>query len=124
MLMVETCFPPFAEEWPEAKLDFEGLTGRVLKGPQGLTIFMAADRDVEVPKHRHGAQWGIVLAGSMELTLGGKTERYGPGQTHYIPADVEHEATLYAGWRGLYIFDRSSGLRSALEQPHARVHHG
>jgi len=60
-----------------------------------------------VPPHRHGAQWGVVLAGRMELTLGGKTEYYGPGQTHYIPAGVEHTALLHAGWRGLYVFDRA-----------------
>lgn len=86
---------------------YEGLTGRVLKSPGGLTIFMAADRDVFVPRHRHGAQWGIVLAGTMELEMGGERELYGVGQSHYIPAGVDHEAILHAGWRGLYVFDRS-----------------
>ena len=69
-------------------------------------MFMAADRDVVVPPHRHGAQWGIVLAGTMELTMEGVCNTYGPGQTHYIPAGVEHEALLHAGWQGLYVFDR------------------
>jgi quercetin dioxygenase-like cupin family protein len=121
MVIVETCFPPFVEDWPEAQLDVEGLTGRVLKGPEGLTMFMAADRDVIMPPHKHGAQWGVVLDGRMELTVGGKRETYGPGQTHYIPAGVEHEAVLYAGWRGLYIFDRAKRRSSAGERSHARV---
>lgn len=106
MVMVETSFPPFVEDWPEARLGFEGLTGRVLKHADGLTVFMAADRDVIVPRHRHGAQWGIVLSGTMTLEIGGLVATYGPGQSHYIPAGVEHEAVLHAGWQGLYIFDR------------------
>ncbi len=106
-MVVECCFPPFVDSWPEVELTYEGLTGRVLKSPLGLTIFMAADRDVLVPRHRHGAQWGIVLSGHMELEMGGVRESYGPGQSHYIPSGVDHEAMIYAGWRGLYIFDKS-----------------
>jgi hypothetical protein len=96
----------------------------VLKNADGLTLFMAADRDVVAPPHRHGAQWGVVLAGRMELTMGGKSETYGPGQTHYIPAGVEHEAVLYAGWRGLYIFDRMQRPPGAVEWRDARVPNG
>ena len=103
-MMVETCFPPFVDTWPEAELRFKGLTGCVMKGPQGWTLFMAADRDVRVPSHCHGAQWGIVLEGTMDLTMDGEPRTYNRGDSHYIPAGVEHEAVLYAGWRGLYVF--------------------
>lgn len=118
-MLVEACFPPFVESWPEAELTHEGLSGRILKSPYGLTIFMAADRDVVVPRHRHGAQWGIVLAGHMELEMGGVRESYGAGQTHYIPAGVDHEAVIYAGWRGLYIFDKSEKTTAFLGGRHA-----
>ena len=118
-MIVESCFPPFVESWPEAELDYEGLTGRVLKSPAGLTIFMAADRDVVVPRHRHGAQWGIVLAGSMDLDIAGQQEHYTVGQSHYIPAGVDHEATIYAGWRGMYVFDRSHSTDSYMKAQRA-----
>lgn len=114
-MVVETCFPPFVESWPEAELAYEGLTGRILKSPGGATVFMAADRDVFVPRHHHGAQWGVVLAGTMELEINGERERYGVGQAHYIPAGVDHEAILFAGWRGLYVFDRSAKTTAYME---------
>ena len=99
-------FPPMVEQWPEADLRIEGLSGRILKGEHGWVIFMAADRDVVVPQHRHGAQWGVVLDGMMTLTVGDSTRSYRCGESHYIPEGVDHEATLYAGWRGLYVFER------------------
>ena len=105
-MIVDTCFPPFVENWPVAELAYEGLSGRVMKNPSGWMMFMSADCDVVVPEHRHGAQWGLVLAGEMDLTISGETRTYRAGESHYIPAGIAHEAVLYAGWRGLYVFSR------------------
>lgn len=102
-------WPTFVDEWPEAKMEVSGLTGRILKGEQGWVIFMVADRDVLIPMHHHGAQWGIVLDGEMTLTIGDRTTSYGRGESHYIPAGVDHEAFLLAGWRGMYVFMRPRG---------------
>jgi mannose-6-phosphate isomerase-like protein (cupin superfamily) len=99
-------FPPFIDQLPRAKLEFEGLSGWVIKGDRWLVIFMEAKQTVAVPRHHHGAQWGVVLDGTMELTIGEETRTYERGGAHFIPAGVEHEATLFAGWRGLYVFAR------------------
>lgn len=104
--MIDPAFPPFIADWPEAELEFAGLSGRILKSDWGVVIFMSADRDVVVPLHHHGPQWGLVLAGQMDLVIGAVTRTYRTGESHFIPADVDHEAKLYAGWRGLYIFPR------------------
>jgi quercetin dioxygenase-like cupin family protein len=92
--------------WPEARLPVEGLHGRILKSEDYTVVFMAADLDVVVPMHRHGAQWGVVLDGTMELKIHGECVTYRRGDSHYIPTDVDHEAILYAGWRGMYVFRR------------------
>ena len=89
-------------------MEIEGLSGRVLKGEQGWIIFMAADRDVSVPTHHHGAQWGIVLDGRMELTIGNHARVFERGETHFVPAGVEHGALLFGGCRGLFVFERSA----------------
>lgn len=89
-------------------MEIPGLSGRILKGEDGWVLFMAADRDVLVPTHHHGPQWGIVLDGKMELTIGDQTRVYERGESHFIPAGVDHQAVLYSGWRGLYIFDRAA----------------
>jgi quercetin dioxygenase-like cupin family protein len=99
-------WPDFVESWPAAKLEFDGLTGRILRGEQGCVIFMSAARDVYVPEHHHGAQWGLVLAGEMELSIGSELRTYRAGEAHYIPAGVDHTAVLRAGWKGIYVFSR------------------
>lgn len=102
----ESIWPSFVNRWPKAPMEIEGLSGRILKGEQGWIIFMAADHDVSVPAHRHGAQWGLTLDGRMELIIGDQTRNFERGETHFIPAGVEHAAVLYGGWRGLYVFER------------------
>lgn len=104
----QIAWPPIVESWPEADLPVEGLRGRILKSKDYTVVFMAADLDVVVPKHRHGAQWGVVLEGTMELKIGDECTTYRRGDSHYIPHDVDHEAVLYAGWRGMYVFQRGS----------------
>ncbi len=102
----ESNWPAFVEDWPEARMEMPGLSGRILKGGQGWVIFMVADRDILIPMHHHGAQWGIVLDGEMTLTIDEHTKTYRRGEAHYIPAGVDHEAFLRAGWRGMYAFAR------------------
>jgi hypothetical protein len=101
-------WPPIIEDWPPARLSMEGLHGRILESGDYRVLYMAADRDVVVPTHRHGAQWGVVLAGVMDLSIGEHRRTYKHGEAHYIPAGVDHTALLYAGWQGLYVFKRRS----------------
>ena len=61
--------------------------------------------ELEVTEHSHGNQWGIVVAGEMELTIGGETRVFGQGDSYYIPAGVTHGAILYAGFRALDFFE-------------------
>lgn len=112
----ESAWPAFVTQWPAARLGAEGLSGRILRGAQGWIIFMTAERDVHVPLHRHGAQWGIVLEGEMDLTIDGVTRTYRRGESHYIPAGVAHEATLFSGWQGLYVFDGPSAAPKVKER--------
>lgn len=104
--MNDHVFPPFVRSLPRAEVQYEGLSAWTLKGQEAVVVFMQVDEDVAIPRHQHGPQWGVVLAGTMTLTIGNDTRTYGPGETHYIPGGVEHEATLHAGWRGIYVFPR------------------
>lgn len=99
-------FPPFIEEFPRIKLEFDGLSGWIARGDRWHLVFMEARRDVVVPRHHHGAQWGVVLDGVMELTIGVVRRTCARGDTHFIPAGAEHEAVLRTGWRGMYLFER------------------
>jgi uncharacterized protein YjlB len=98
-------YPEFLTNLPEADLPVEGLRGWMLQGAKGLAVFLHAEREVNLPKHAHGHQWGIVVDGKMDLTIGGKTTTYARGDSYFVPAGVEHYGRLYPGFRAIDCFD-------------------
>ena len=90
-------FPGWMESLPEVDAPFTGLEGRLISGSRGQVVFFRAEEDFEVPPHSHGAQWGIVVSGRLELTVSEETGVYGPGDTYSIGGGEEHSARLEAG---------------------------
>lgn len=90
-------FAAWIQALPEVETPFGGLDGRLLSSPQGQAVFFRAAEEVEVPPHSHGAQWGIVVSGRLELTINGETRTYEPGDTYDIGAGEEHSASLGEG---------------------------
>jgi len=70
-------------------------------------------QDFELSEHFHKAQWGTVLAGQLELTIGGETKTYLPGQSYTIPSGVPHAGKIIAGTKVIDIFEEPDryGLR-------------
>ncbi len=100
-------FPDFVRNLPEADLPFKGLRGWLLQSEGGQVLFLETDVDVAVTEHSHGDQWGIVVDGEMELTIGAETAIYRRGDSYCIPAGVKHGARLSAGFKVLdYFKDR------------------
>jgi quercetin dioxygenase-like cupin family protein len=83
------------------------VTATGFRSEKGLVAFFNVHKDVTLPPHSHGAQWGTVLEGSIELTMNGVTRTYGPGESYDIPAGVEHGATVPAGSKLIDIFEES-----------------
>lgn len=98
-------FPELFERLPEADAAFNGIRMRLLRGPTASAIFVEARTAAVVPDHSHGAQWGIVVAGEMDLTIGGTTRTYRKGDEYTIPVGVVHAARLRPGTRVIDVFD-------------------
>ena len=62
---------------------------------------------MDLPPHAHGAQWGTVIAGEIELTIGQETAIRGPGDSYSIPAGVTHSARIKAGTRVIDVFEEA-----------------
>jgi quercetin dioxygenase-like cupin family protein len=99
--------PEMITRLPEADLPFPpaALKTGVLQSEHGQLVFFQIYKDVDIPPHSHKAQWGIVLEGEIEMTVGGETRTYGPGSTYYIPADVVHSARVPAGAKAIDFFE-------------------
>lgn len=102
--MKSPAFPQFVRKLPRADLPLEDLNGWLLRGEDGQVLLLQVDDEQHVPEHMHGDQWGIVIDGSMELTIGGKTETYQRGDSYFIPAETAHKAILHKGLRVLDLF--------------------
>lgn len=84
----------FKEHLAEADIAFPGITARLLQGENGSAAFFNLPKGLEVPLHSHGAQWGIVVSGAIELTIGGVTKVYRQGDSYSIEDGEEHGAKI------------------------------
>ena len=97
-------FAPFIRDLPMVDSPLASLRGWMLANAGGLAMFYEIPDGVEVPEHAHGAQWGVVLEGWVEFTIGGETRTYRRGDTYYVPDSVAHSAVISPGYVGIDVF--------------------
>jgi len=77
---------------PQADIAFKGVKGWLSQANDHQLVFMDIAPIGEVAPHAHGAQWGVVIDGAMELTIGDKTQTYRKGDSYFIPKGTVHSA--------------------------------
>ena len=102
---MKSTFPEVVRSLPRADIPFEGVTAYLSQGEGQQTVFMEFERDVKVPAHTHAAQWGVALAGRVDLTIDGVEHAYTAGDHYFIPAGVEHSARIHAGYAAMELYD-------------------
>lgn len=100
-------YPEMITRLPEADLPVPSSKVRthVLPSERGQLVFFHILEDVEIPAHSHKAQWGTVLEGEIEMTIGGESRVYKPGMAYFIPAGVVHSAKARAGAKVVDLFE-------------------
>lgn len=96
-------FPPFIRALPRPASLFD-MDAHMVPSDRVVTMFYEVDHDMVVPEHAHGAQWGVVLDGEMEMVISGESRIYRTGDTYYVPPDAPHLARLRAGYKGIDVF--------------------
>lgn len=87
-------YADFLRNLPEVDVPFEGVDARLLTGPDGQAVFFYLPEGIVVPPHSHCAQWGIVVEGRLELTIGGVTNTFTKGDRYEIGDGEEHSAVM------------------------------
>ena len=108
----EGFFPEIVTKLPQAEIPFEGIRSHLFQGQNQQFVFMSFDKDAEVPEHSHEAQWGVVLDGEIELTIGGKKHVFRRGDTYFIPRGVPHRAKIKRGYKDLTLFDQKDRYKA------------
>lgn len=97
-------FADFIRSLPMVDKPVVPLLGWLLQANDAVAMFYELPEGADLPEHEHGAQWGVVLRGSVDFTIGGETRTYGPGDTYSIPAGVRHSAFMHPGTAGIDVF--------------------
>ena len=108
----ENFFPEIITNLPEADIPFEGLRSYLFQGENQQLVFMSFENDAEVPEHSHEAQWGVILDGEIELTIGSKKHTFTKGDTYFIPKDVKHSARIRKGYKDLTLFNQKDRYKA------------
>lgn len=100
-------YPDFIQSFPSLDVPFpeDVVQTNVVRSDAGLVAFFTFFKDFELPLHSHGAQWGTVIEGEMELTIGEETRVFRPGDSYSIGAGVEHGGKIKAGSRIIDVFE-------------------
>ncbi len=98
-------YSEFIKHLPLADVPFPGVDGYMLRSDDGLTVFFHFKQAIEVPPHSHGAQWGIVVKGAFEMTIGGVTRQLSPGNSYVIGRGEVHSASIPAGTWLIDVFE-------------------
>ena len=102
--MNETDYPSMITDLPAAQIPFPGVRGWIAGTDTHQVAFLQLEPVGEVPEHTYAEQWGVVIEGAMELTIGGETLCLGPGDTYHIPAQVPHRARIVTRVRAIDVF--------------------
>lgn len=90
-------YPAWLDQLPRADVTFPGAEGRLLSAPHGQVVFWSFRHGGSVPPHAHGPQMGVVLSGSVTLTVEGRTTTWRAGDHFFIEDGQSHSAVIEPG---------------------------
>ena len=97
---------------PVADIPVPGLFARISQSDGHQILFMHFSQDADIPDHSHESQWGVVLAGRIDLTVAGRLSTYQKGDQYFVPAPVTHSARIHAGYSDITFFDAPARYRA------------
>jgi quercetin dioxygenase-like cupin family protein len=100
-------YPHFIRAFPALDIPFpeDVVEARAIRSDAGLVVFFTFHQDFDLPEHSHKAQWGTLVSGELEMTIGGDTRTYRPGDSWDLPSDVPHSARIKAGAVVIDVFE-------------------
>jgi quercetin dioxygenase-like cupin family protein len=109
---MKSIFPEPILNLPEADIPLSGVKAYLSQGSGHQIIFMEFAEDVVLPEHSHESQLGVVLEGSIDLTIGGVPNTYRKGDRYFIPSGVKHSGKIYAGYADITFFNESGRYKT------------
>jgi quercetin dioxygenase-like cupin family protein len=106
-------FPRVINDLPEADVPFPGVRAWILQGENHQLIFFEMQPTAVVPEHSHRyPQWGMVVQGTMRLTINGKTSTIQKGDDYLIPAEAKHHARFLTRTQVIDLFSERTRYKA------------
>lgn len=105
-------YPEMITRLPQADVPYPNIEAYMMRSEHGLTVFFHFTHDTIVPPHSHGAQWGTVLEGEFEFTIGEQVNHFKAGDSYAIPAGVIHSAKIPAGVKLIDVFEEPDRFKA------------
>ena len=105
-------YPEMIRGLSEIDISLLGVRGWLIQGKDKQVVFFELDPIGEVPPHSHCAQWGMVIDGTMELTIDGKANIYSKGDWYYIPPGIVHSAKFFTRVFVIDVFDDANRYKA------------
>jgi len=99
-------FPEPIQKLALADIPIDGVTAYLSQAEDHQIIFMQFEKEVDLPEHSHGSQWGIVLEGKIDLVIDGIRKTYMKGDRYFIEKGVKHSGRIYAGYADMTFFNQ------------------
>lgn len=87
-------YPGIITRLPQIDISIAGVNGWLSQGADHQIVFFEIEPVGKIPEHKHGAQWGVVISGEMELTINGIRHTYCKGDSYFIPKNALHSAVF------------------------------
>jgi quercetin dioxygenase-like cupin family protein len=87
-------YPEIIRGLPEIDVPIEGVRGWLIQSDDHQVVFFDIDPVGNIPEHSHGAQYGVVISGEMDLTIEGETKTCKGGDSYFIPKGAIHSAVF------------------------------
>jgi quercetin dioxygenase-like cupin family protein len=112
MISKPTGYPEVITRLPEADISIKGIEAHVLQGEKHQLVFFEMEPSTLVPEHSHEYdQWGMMIEGTMELIIDGKTRTCKNGDEYVIPAHAKHRARFLSKSRAMDFFSEKNRYR-------------
>jgi quercetin dioxygenase-like cupin family protein len=99
-----TPYPNTIRSLPEIDAKLQGVRGWLFQGEDHQIVFLDIEPIGEIPEHSHGEQWGVIISGEMELTIGKEKRIYRSGDWYHIPEGTVHSAKFLKRFAAIGFF--------------------
>ncbi len=109
---MNTTYKSLAEASPY--LIWPGAVARTVNGDRATLAVIDLDPNLPIAEHQHeNEQLGIVLKGSITMTIGGHAKKLMPGDLYVIPSNLRHSAQTHE--EGATVIDVFAPVRADWE---------